>query len=319
MVQLLNKTIKRAATFFFAAILLVSTLFAFAGCQSSTPKVTLTINFNNKNYSISYKLYRKFFPQTVQHFIELADAGYYNDLCFHDYQEDTGMFTGGYTYNAANAGDEATRGLEERKYFSWLEEKGVQLTQSVYAYSEDGTVPTKGLNTVVGEFEQNNYKIQNNEKRYGAKKDGALVMYYTPKADAKTKTNVTVKRNTKREETDVIKGDARWYDSRDYAMNSATSLFYISFKSEASVNKQYCVFGELYNEEAEETYDALMDAIEAWTDANVAEDDEDGFVEETEEMLVDTEDFHYAKENLKVSYKVPASPIIVKKVKVNRY
>lgn len=319
MTQLFNKVLKRAVSGLFAAVLLAGSVFAFAGCSSSTPKVTMTVTFNDKDYNISYKLYRKFFPATVQHFIELADAGYYDGLCFHDYQSGTGMFTGGYVYDETKSGDDNTRGLVSRDYFSWLEENDVTLTQSVFREVTAGKVPTEGTNTLVGEFEQNNYTIKNNDKKYGSKKDGALVMYYTPKTDAKT-TYVTVKRNTKISEPQSSweKG-AEWYDSRNYAYNSATSLFYVSFTNESSVNKNYCVFGELYDDDAQTQYSALKSAISSYISTNVNADEGESFVEQTAALPVDSEDFYYKNYNLTATYEVPVSPIVIKKVKVNRY
>ncbi len=316
MTQLLKKTAARIVSFLFIAILTLGGIFTFAGCQTSTPKVTMTIEFNSVEYKISYKLYRKFYPQTVQHFIELADAGYYDGLCFHDYREGTGMFTGGYTFDDTKWSDENTRGLVEREYFSWLEAKNVTLTQSVFKLTDDGQVPTEGINTLVGEFSDNGYSIKNNEKKYGKKKDGALVMYYNSKAEIKDNKYVTVKRNSKRDESATIQGDARWYDSRDYKYNSATSLFYISFAEESKVNASYCVFGEIYNDEADDKYEALKKAIKTVIDSK-AEGDE--FTSETGDMIVDAHDPIYAGANLTAKYKVPEKAIVIKTVKVDRY
>lgn len=317
MVQLLNKTIKRAVSVLIAAVMFVSTLCMLVGCQSSTPKVTIRISFEGQTYSISYRLYRKFFPGTVQHFIELADAGYYDGLCIHDYQEGAGMFTGGYEYNEATSGDDNTRGLVEREYFSWIEKNNVQLTQSVFKYATDGTVPTEGLNTVVGEFSANNYTIENNDKNYGKKKDGALVMYYTDKSEA-NETKVTVKRNTERTKEDDWEKDAQWYEARSYSMNSATSLFYISLTSGASVEKDYCVFGELYNDDAADVYDELLDAIEEYIEKNITDED-DSFTQSTTALELDQGDWYYKNYNLTATYEVPVSPIVIQSVKVNRY
>ena len=52
MIQLLNKTIKRAVCFLFAAIMVVSTACMFGSCTSANPKVTLTVSFNSKTYKI---------------------------------------------------------------------------------------------------------------------------------------------------------------------------------------------------------------------------------------------------------------------------
>lgn len=325
MANVLRKTIARAACFLLAALLLVGTVFMFTSCQSSNPKVTITVSFNNRTYNLEYRLYRKFFPATVQHFIELADAGYYNGLCFHDYDEAVGMFTGGYVYDEASSGNTNTRGLVGREYFSWIEENDVELTQTVFAHVDDGNVPDQstGLNTVAGEFGQNNYSIENNEKNYGAKKEGSLVMYYN--GDAKEgirNTNVTVRRNTRRAEDDAtgITGDARWYETRSYIYNSATSLFYISFESESSVSSEYCVFGELYNDDAEEMYDSLMAAIDSYISSIDAdtEDEEDPFTEEAT-MNIETGDWYYADYNLRATYDVPVRPIVIEQVRVDRY
>ncbi|MBR7099595.1 MAG: peptidylprolyl isomerase [Clostridia bacterium] len=316
MIQLLNKTIKRAVCFLFAAIMVVSTACMFGSCTSANPKVTLTVSFNSKTYKIEYKLYRKFFPQTVQHFIELAESGYYDGLCFHDYQDSVGMFTGGYEYDAAQAGDPETRGLVEREYFSYLEEHNVELTQTVYKPVAAGKVPTEGTNTVVGEFKSNHYEIENNDKKYGSLKDGALVMYYTDKSEADS-TQVTVKRNSKTAQVgDDWEKDAEWYSTKGYAKNSATSLFYISSVTENAVNQDYCVFGEPYNEAAQEKYEELMTAITKYI-KDVEANGENSFVQETEPMLVDTEDWFYRSYKLEATYKVPMAPIILTSVKVN--
>ncbi|MBQ9081064.1 MAG: hypothetical protein IJY26_00310, partial [Clostridia bacterium] len=110
---------------------------------------------------------------------------------------------------------------------------------------------------------------------------------------------------------------ARNYDTRSYAKNSATSLFYVSFKKSNSINKNYCVFGELYNESAQEEYDALMSAIQDYISANISGDD--SFTETTEDMDVDKGDWYYKDYNLTATYNVPVSPIVIKSVKVNRY
>ena len=47
----------------------------FAGCTTQHPEVTITYSFNGKDYTVTYTLSRNDAPKTVQHFIELADAG----------------------------------------------------------------------------------------------------------------------------------------------------------------------------------------------------------------------------------------------------
>ena len=67
----------------------------FAGCTTQHPEVTITYSFNGKNYSVRYVLSRNDAPRTVQHFLELADAGFYDDLCVHDFEEDGAIYSGG--------------------------------------------------------------------------------------------------------------------------------------------------------------------------------------------------------------------------------
>lgn len=312
MIHSLTKKIKRGLCVACAGVTAVLSAFAFTACQSSWPKITINIQFNNKNYSLEYRLYGKFFPQTVKHFTELAEKGFYDGLCIHDYATE-GMYTGGYTYNTE------TKTLVDKNYFEWASAQN--LTQTVYEPAKDGEAPTKGLNTLVGEFSANNYEIENNDKKYGSKKEGALVMYYynsTNVSGMKDSTqNVSVRRNTKR--TDVT-GDARWYDYRSYMYNSATSLFYISASgSGSSVESNYCVFGELYNDDAEDEYDALIAAIDKYIDDNALDDDE--FVEEVKKSILSTGDTYsdpYYVEKITTTFEVPVEPIIITSIKVNR-
>jgi cyclophilin family peptidyl-prolyl cis-trans isomerase len=285
---------------------------SLASCESSWPKVTLNIEFNSKTYSISYKLYRKFFPQTVRHFIELTSLGYYENLAFHDYTS-TGMYTGCFTYDASKSYN-----LSAKNYFDWIEQKQATLTQSVFTAVDDGTVPdvSQGLNTLVGEFEANNYSITNNDKKYGAEKKGSLVMYYEDNTDADVQKYVTVKRNTKRSKSEIfVNNEARSYDQRDYRYNCATSQFYIASQSSSSVNKSYCVFGELFNDDAEDTYDSLISAIKNFIESNY--ESEDDFVEEASYDAY--EDDPYYDGTLKATYSVPKEAIVLTSVKINRY
>lgn len=307
MINSFAKRIKRGVCLACAGVTAVLSAFAFTACQSSWPKVTIDIEFNGKSYSLAYRLYGKFFPQTVKHFTELAEKGFYDGLCVHDYASE-GMYTGGYTY------DKETQALTEKEYFTWAQSQ--TLTQSVFRPAGEDGVPTEGINTLVGEFSANNYEIENNDKRYGSKKEGALVMYYYTSADVSgmkdSTQNVSVKRSTKRSDAD---GDAKWYDYRSYMYNSATSLFYISATgSGSSVESNYCVFGELYDEDAEDEYDELTAAIKKYISDNALDADE--FVEETTKSIL-TEDPYYV-EQIKATFEVPVEPIIIKTIKVNR-
>jgi cyclophilin family peptidyl-prolyl cis-trans isomerase len=308
----IRKKIKQALCVAASAVMLGVSALTFTSCESSWPKVTLEIGFNGKTYSIAYKLYRKFYPQTVRHFLELTALGYYTNLAFHNYNS-TGMFTGSFEYDETEANN-----LKEKDYFAWAEQQ--TLTQSVFEAVDDGKVPTKGLNTLIGEFTANSYSIENNDKKYGAEKEGCLVMYYEPNSSASLQQYVTVKRNTKRSKSDIFESnEARYYDQRDYSMNCATSQFYITFNNTtSSVNKNYCVFGELFNDDAEDTYDSLTSAIKTFISNNYGDDDDD-FVEEVSyDVYVDDP---YLGNGLvdPVTYSVPQEPIVLKRVRINRY
>ena len=131
MIRSLTNKIKRGLCVACAGVTLALSALAFTACQSSWPKVTINMQFNGKNYSIAYRLYGKFFPQTVKHFIELSEKGFYDGLCIHDYASE-GMYTGGYTYNTE------TNTLVDKNYFEWASTQ--TLTQTVYEAADVGHV-----------------------------------------------------------------------------------------------------------------------------------------------------------------------------------
>ena len=156
----------------------------FAGCTTKHPEVTITYSFNGKDYSVTYTLSRNDAPKTVQHFIELADAGYYDGMCIHDYTSNA-LYSGGYKLVDGE--------LEEVDYFNVVKEleseKEITFTQSVWK-DKDQSIP---LYTVYGEFTGNG--VQNERSREYRHSEGALVMYYTPKvANGKGEIDVTVER-----------------------------------------------------------------------------------------------------------------------------
>lgn len=323
----IGKKLKRIACVAFAGVMMGATALTFTSCESSNPKVTLNIEFNNKTYSISYKLYRKFFPQTVRHFLELAENGYYEDLVFHDYNS-IAMYTGAYEYQEDN-----TEQLHSRNYFDWLQTNNVTLTQTVYTQTADGIY--RGTDTVVGEFASNNYTITNNDNKIGSEKRGGLVMYYSDKDSARDNM-VTVRRASARSESDedayklakvsynvstsssdVTTEDAKWFDARKYSYNSATSIFYLTNSNNSTVNKNYCVFGEPYDSDATDVYNSLYNAINAYITAEYP--DEPGDFTEEKEVHSDANDWYYGSYNLKATYNTPKTPIVLKSVKINRY
>ena len=220
----------------------------FAGCTTNHPEVTITYSFNGKDYSVSYTLSRNDAPKTVQHFIELADAGYYDGMCIHNYTS-SAMYSGGYKLVDGE--------LEEVDYFSAVkkleEEQNITFTQSVWTADENKTP----LYTVYGEFYENG--VDNEYSRENTHSAGALVMYYTGKD--KFNGDVTVERADGGKNND---GNAT--QNVRYKLNSATSLFYTyRSTSNTQLDRSFCVFGMADADDYQnELVDGLFAAIEEY-------------------------------------------------------
>ena len=305
-----KKFLARTAAVGVAAVLSAGALAMFAGCTSARPEVTVTYNFNGKDYAVEYVLSRSDAPQTVQHFIELADAGFYDGLVVHDYQ-DYRMYAGGYRITNGE--------LEEVDYFSTVraleEEKNIRFTQSVWKDEacKDGTY------TVYGEFSANGI-VHEAGKELSAT-TGALVMYYTDKGNYNG--DVTVRRADGGSGND---GDATQLVK--YKYNSATSLFY-TFTGENMGNVEgikgetidetanYCVFGmaKHYTDQLE---NGLLKAV---NDYKATLDGDAGFTEEKTMKLNGYEEIgELGKGDLYQKFETPLDkPITIKSVKVTKY
>ena len=278
----------------------------FAGCTTQHPEVTITYSFNGKDYAVRYKLSRNDAPVTVQHFLELADAGYYDGMCIHDYQENA-FYSGGYKLVNGE--------LEEVNYFEAVkkleEEKDITFTQSVWMNDEDKTP----MYTIYGEFSQNG--VTNQYARENRHKEGALVMYYTPKGKLNEKDvpRVLVERADGGSHND---GNAT--QLVDYATNSATALFYTyTGYSNAALDQNYCVFGMANEDDYEEKLvNGLFAAIDKYTEDL---DEDKSFTEEiTWRQLNQYEPFNaIVTAGEEATYLTPVEPIIIKSVKVNKY
>lgn len=285
----------RAAAITAAAVLTFGAGAMFTGCTTNKPEVKITYTFNEVDYEVDYILSRKSAPATVQHFIELADHGYYDGLCVHDYSS-AFLYTGGYTYENGT--------IVEKNYFETV--KDYNLTQSVFNSSEDDRV---GLNTVYGEFTKNGMSVTGSRYYHEA---GALVMYYTDKGDDNTR--VTTIRNS----------DGSLQNNCEYKYNSATSLFYtFTGSSNSSRDAQYCVFGMAKDYANQMKGDnGLLTAIQDYIDDLAEEED---FTESVSIANVNQYDQFESVRNEKIgatgdnAYKVPKSPIIIKSVKVTKY
>ncbi len=273
-----------------ASVICVGAVATFTGCTTNHPEVTITYEFNGATYAVDYTLSRSSAPQTVQHFIELADNGYYNGMAIHDYTT-TAMYGGGYVYDESGA-------LKEKDYFTAVKDMG--LTQSVFSDAEG----KNGLNTLYGEFSKNGVNITG-EKNVHEK--GALVMYYSAKGDYNG--SVTVKTS----------GSEKLQGNNKYVYNSATSLFY-TYLGEVDTNADanYCVFGKAtdYDNQMVGT-DGLITAINKY----VGTLGEGGvFTEETTVGVNQFDPFEEVRnDHKKTTYKVPTKAIIIQSVEVTKY
>jgi cyclophilin family peptidyl-prolyl cis-trans isomerase len=287
--------IRRAFALITASLLSVGAVAMFSGCTTDKPEVTITYTFNGKDYAVDYTLSRKSAPQTVQHFIELADAKYYDGLVIHDYSS-AYMYSGGYRY------DETTKTINEVDYFSEITAKNIKLTQSVFTEKNGEYI---GMNTLYGEFSKNGISVQGSRYYH---KEGALVMYYTDKG-SECNERVVTRRS----------GSGEYQQNSEYKYNCATSLFYTFTGTQNSERDSlYCVFCMASNySEQMKGKNGLLTAISDYMDALADEED----FTESKSVLINANDPYQSirDEKIKASYNVPVEPIYVKSVVVNKY
>ncbi|MGN1061003.1 MAG: peptidylprolyl isomerase [Candidatus Coproplasma sp.] len=282
-----------------------------AGCSNAHPEAEITISFNEQDYVLKYKLYRNMYPQTVQHFIELSQNGFYDGTIIHNYQSNY-LYGGGYDYivdsendyDTAYKSDDSEDRLDyyeaaskEKQYATLANPANGKITPSVYATIADSQY-VDPLDTLIGEFSSNQHKIDN-----GALKQtyGCLTMYYTNKtikdADGKDK-NVRVY---------LDKYGSGFGVQGDYTYNSATSLFriYTSNPTTPSSLSAYCIFGTLKNTEE---LDNLKSAI---SDARIST--------KSVTLYVDNFDRYLGANANEATFSMASMPIVVKTVKITKF
>lgn len=293
---------------------------AFSACTIETkhPRAKITLEFNEVTYVIEYQLYRNMYPQTVKHFIELADEGFYDNTLIHNYTAND-WYGGGYSYDSATyASQYATTGtLAEYYAENSLEKKYYDLfaadtfTPSVYKSVEfDAKGNAKGeeaLPTLIGEFTNNDHTIT---KGAVSTQFGALRMYYTSgktyNGEKTTPDKVWVQNTT----------DASAFE-REYSYNSATSLFAIQAgTSSALSNASYCTFGLLKDENSENALNDLIDAISDYIADNLSGTSSSFY--KSVEVTVDKYE-QFADKDTDVTYRATVLPIIVKTVEITKY
>jgi cyclophilin family peptidyl-prolyl cis-trans isomerase len=256
------------------------------------------------------------YPQTVQHFIELADNGFYDNTIIHDYKSSY-WYGGGYSYNATVNGEvtDYATAFADNALAEYLEnnskEKAYEdlfaagkLTPSVYKESSsDGqtTLEYKSedvLSTLIGEFsDSNQHTIEEGELTSSY---GCLRMYYSSKD-----TDVEVKLKKDKNNDKLLLSP--------YKYNSATSLFDIQVGSGTSTDSSYCIFAQLTNTDVlEDLQDAIDDYISDSTYTSST-------FTSTATLYIDNYDAYIAKQVNQGSFALTASPLVITSVKITKY
>ena len=298
----------------------------FAGCDTNYPEVTITYEFRGEEYAVDYTLTRKGAPQTVQHFIELADTGYYDGTVIHDYQTNgTFLYGGAYTMEDGE--------LKEKDYWTELrnyeKEHGFKYSQTVFANGKDmanyiaerGGYSVAGENftaesarvplyTLHGEFSSNGVTV--NSKAYQHSK-GVLGMYYTAKGSDATSVRTVRSDGGANNDNEAEQEGAR------YKTNCATSIFY-TYTGEGNrsdLDGDYVAFGMAKD------YSQIQTLIEAINDysASLVDEEGQGLFTTSQTVLANQYDPIDLVRNAKIyaEYNVPVEPITIKSVKVTTY
>lgn len=266
------------------------------GCNTDHPEAKITIKFDGAEYVLKYKMYRNMYPQTVQHFIELTDNGFYNNMIVHNYQT-SNLYTGGYTYREDDEwsytqsyleGEDGLRdyldAVSKEDEYQTLASDTTKITPSVYWNYLSDVGYSQPLTTLIGEFSSNQHKIES-----GALKNsyGALKMYYSTKTDVKERVYLK-----KYGSVPGVLGEYRY--------NRATSLFSIYTGSSTSTDSSYCIFATLKNREQ-------LEALKTAIARNLLTDDVKLYVDKFEENPVEE------------SYRVTKTPIVIKSIEITKY
>ncbi len=277
-----------------------------SGCKNNgRAEAEITIEYDGVSYVLEYTMYRNMYPQTVQHFIELADSHFYDNTIIHDYQT-SNWYGGGYdylngdveageiSYTQSYATDSLLEYLEnaskEKQYFDLADPAKGVITPTVYDSVSEGKYVTP-YRTLIGEFTQNNHKIEN-----GALKNsyGALKFHYVSKST---------------EDTSYKKVYLNKYGSDfgvmgEYRYNSATSLFSIQTGTSTSSDSTHATFATLDNADTLRSLRTAVTKSYDYEDVNV-------YVDNWDEILGPNKN--------QTTYRLTKKPIIVRSVRITKY
>lgn len=276
--------------------------------ETAHPAVRITVEFNQEEYELDYTLYRNMYPNTVRHFIELADNGFYNDMLIHDYGTQDWL-TGGYAYNeqdytsastAQNFADYLERYSKEEGYISLFE--AGKLTSTVFSnINPENDTLVDPLPTLIGEFSNNvGQEIENGalNSEYGSLK----MIYYSKTTTQKVYVLPT-------EDQPIM---------ADYKTNCATSIFSMQVGSSTGYSaSNYCVFGRVSDVSTlDELIEAVQDYLETQNGTSISD--------QTRSITVAVDGFEeFSNEagdvNIEQTFRLARTPIIIKSVKVTKY
>lgn len=320
----------------FIPAMLLSLIVAFSAAASACavksghPRARITVEFDSKEYTVDYKLYRNMYPQTVRHFIELAESGFYDNTVIHDYSAGE-WYAGGYGYDAeayvaAISGDGNTLreyfegNSKEDAYYALFDEG--KLTPSVYyntdykvdkdgkvVYEKESGNPVRIINndfalpTVMGEFSSNiNQEIKNGALNAEV---GCLKMFYyfseTEGSEKNSKIYVTPTSDQ------IIMAD--------YKNNCATSLFTIQTGASNNAETNYCVFGAVRNEDV---LTELSEAVQKYFEETYGSSSSTMNADGVNVTLKQPSGGKVADRQIEETFRAPKTAIIIKSVKITK-
>lgn len=293
-----------------AAVLLAGCAFMFAACESRHPEITFTISFNDETYTIEYKLDRSVAPQTVAHYIELIDLDYFDNTVIHDYQDDR-MIGGGYTYMDGGQVDmentDIMDDLVPLDYEGITTDGNGNVTLQNISLWRDAEC-TQPLNRLFGEISSGNGVSMGNGS-FLSNSFGALGTYtYAYKMTGEEGMKDFVY---------ITPSESGASNARQYYRNSVQGMFYIYTSTSSSSDGDFCVFGELKNDDSKTALEDLLDAISTYQEDN----DLDSFTEVKTDSVVYDNMVGNGSYTLDGDdrFDVPQCRIIIEKVEVTKY
>lgn len=304
------KTLSRISKYIavlLAAVVLVTCACLFVGCESNYPKITVTISFNDNNtdtedeYVLTYKLYRKLYPQTVAHYLELAEAGYYDGTVIHDYQSSR-MIGGGYTYEDMTASD--VDELQALDYDGATKDADGNITLKNISVWTDKAL-TEATNRLYGETSNNGFSVENGTGLTNSY--GALSTY-----------SYIAKENSALSVFGKATGGGTAREVR-YTNNSVTSLFSIYTGASGSSDSANCVFGVLADTDSSMRFSELMTAITDYVAAQQETDEDFSFTQAKEDVRIEDEFAEGGYYEVDSGFAVPVVKIVIEQIKVIKY